>query len=156
MATSKKIIILTAAAATVALLAGCGTQAATSTAPRAPAATVSPAGAAAPTVTRTVPAPVRTRTVVVVPQPQKTVYVPAPAPAAPASALRDIGGGVYAGPTTSTPFALAVVAAWQRDPVPGIKYVYSPVTGQTYAMSYSTPGASAVIATGGNGAYVQF
>lgn len=145
-----KIIL---AAATIALLAGCGTQAATSAAPRAPAATASPA-AAASTVTRTAPAP--TKTVVVVPQPQKTVYVPAPAPAAPVSALRDIGGGVYAGPTTSTPFALAVVAAWQRDPVPGIKYVYSPVTGQTYAMSYSTPGASAVIATGGNGAYVQF
>jgi hypothetical protein len=86
----------------------------------------------------------------------------APAPqaaqAAPATGmdLRDIGGGVYARSATSTAFAQNVVAAWKQDPTAGVKQVYSPVTGQAYAMTYSTMGAGTVVATGGNGAYVQF
>jgi hypothetical protein len=80
---------------------------------------------------------------------------PAQAPVAPpaASSLRDVGYGISAGPNTSDVFALNVASAW--DGIPGIKYVYSPVTGQTYAMHYQIVGNS-VIATGGNGAYVQF
>jgi len=78
--------------------------------------------------------------------------------AAPATGqdLRDIGGGVYAGSATSTAFAQNVVAAWKHDPTAGVKQVYSPVTGQSYAMTYQLVGAGTVIATGGNGAYVQF
>jgi hypothetical protein len=101
-----------------------------------------------------------------VPQPTKTIIVqqPAPkviiqqpaAPAAPvpASSLHNVGNSIWASASTSDAFAWNVVSAW--DGVPGVKYVYSPVTGQTYAMTYQIIGASTVIATGGNGAYVQF
>jgi hypothetical protein len=44
----------------------------------------------------------------------------------------------------------------KKDPTTGVKYVYSPVTGMTYAMTYSTVGGGTVVATGGNGVYVQF
>jgi hypothetical protein len=101
-----------------------------------------------------------------VPQPTKTIIVqqPAPkviiqqpaAPAAPvpASSLHNVGNSIWASASTSDAFAWNVVSAW--DGVPGVKNVYSPVTGQTYAMTYQIVGASTVIATGGNGAYVQF
>ena len=46
------------------------------------------------------------------------------------------------------------MSAWSGTP--GVQYVYSPVTGQTYAVTYQIVGAGTVIATGGNGAYVQF
>ena len=91
------------------------------------------------------------------PAPTKTIIVQAPqAPAAaqPASVLRYVGNGIYAGANTSDAFARNVVAAWTGTP--GVAYVYSPVTGQTYAMTYQIVGAGTVIATGGNGAYVQF
>jgi len=76
------------------------------------------------------------------------------APAAPAQGLRYVGDGIYAGPNTSDAFARNVVSAWTGTP--GVAYVYSPVTGQTYTMTYEVVGAGTVIATGGNGAYVQF
>ena len=76
------------------------------------------------------------------------------APAAPAQGLRYVGDGIYAGPNTSDAFARNVVSAWTGTP--GVAYVYSPVTGQTYTMTCEVVGAGTVIATGGNGAYVQF
>ena len=100
-----------------------------------------------------------------VPQPTKTIIVQQPAPKviiqqpavpaapAPASSLHNVGNSVWASASTSDAFAWNVVSAW--DGVPGVKYVYSPVTGQTYAMTYQLAGGY-VIATGGNGAYVQF
>ena len=91
------------------------------------------------------------------PAPTKTIIIqqpPAPTAAQPASALRYVGNGIYAGPNTSDAFAQNVVSAWSGTP--GVAYVYSPVTGQTYAMTYQIVGAGIVIATGGNGAYVQF
>ena len=59
-----------------------------------------------------------------------------------------------AGPNTSRAFAQNVAADYNG---PGSDYenVYSPVTGQTYGMSYSQSG-SVVYATGGNDASVQF
>jgi hypothetical protein len=102
------------------------------------------------------------------PQPTKTIIVQQPAPKviiqqpaapaapAPASSLHNVGNQVWASAATSDAFAWNVVAAW--DGTPGVKYVYSPVTGQTYAMTYQVigTGVGSVIATGGNGAYVQF
>jgi Domain of unknown function (DUF1942) len=115
-----------------------------------------PAGAArpAPKVTTTAPA--------AAPVPAKTVYVPAPAqPAAPAATgLTNCTGGqyhydtVWAGSGTSCAFALNVAASYPGGP--GVVNVYSPVTGQTYALTYQIVGAGTVIATGGNNAFVQF
>ena len=124
----------------------------------APAKTATPPAAVTPPAPKTtVPAPAPTKTIII----QKPVIVqqpPAPQTVAPATpgGLRELNNGVWAGSSTSNAFALAVVAAWQSDPNPGVKYVYSPVTGQTYAMTYQIVGAGTVIATGGNGAYVQF
>ena len=117
----------------------------------APATAAVPARAAAPAA----PAPAKTARLT--PAPTKTIIIqqpPAPAAAQPASALRYVGNGIYAGPNTSDAFAQNVVSAWSGTP--GVAYVYSPVTGQTYAMTYQIAGAGTVIATGGNGAYVQF
>ena len=124
----------------------------------APARTATPPAAVTPSAPKTtVPAPAPAKTIII----QKPVIVqqpPAPQTVAPATpgGLRELNNGVWAGSSTSNAFALAVVAAWQSDPNPGVKYVYSPVTGQTYAMTYQIVGAGTVIATGGNGAYVQF
>jgi hypothetical protein len=126
---------------------GCGTQTASTSHKAAPQPTVTKIVTEAPKAKAT-PIVVRPKIVVTVPPAQ------APAAPAPASQLRDIGGGIYAGPNTSDAFARNVVAAW--DGVPGVKYVYSPVTGQTYAITYQYLGAGDVVATGGNGAYVQF
>jgi ABC-type Fe3+-hydroxamate transport system substrate-binding protein len=129
-------------------LAGCGTTAA--------AATPSASSAApAPTVTQTVvPAPVPTRTVIVQPAPVQTVYQPAQG----SSALTSCGSsGVYAGSNTSCPFALNVQQAWSASGVTnGTVYAYSPVTGQSYAMSCTEAGAGTIECSGGNNAYVQF
>ena len=117
----------------------------------APAAAAVPARPAAPAA----PAPAKTARPT--PAPTKTITIqqpPAPTAAQPASALRYVGNGIYAGPNTSDAFAQNVVSAWSGTP--GVAYVYSPVTGQTYAMTYQIVGAGTVIATGGNGAYVQF
>jgi hypothetical protein len=120
----------------------------------APAAAAAPARTATPSAAVTPPAP---KTTAPAPAPTKTIIVqapPAPAAAQPASALRYVGNGIYAGANTSDAFAQAVASAWSGTP--GVAYVYSPVTGQTYAMTYQVVGAGTVIATGGNGAYVQF
>jgi hypothetical protein len=83
---------------------------------------------------------------------------PAPAqadPAAPApGSLRPVGGGIFAGPSTSDAFAQNVAASYAG--YPGEQSVYSPVTGQDYWMTYRQTDPSTVTATGGNGAVVQF
>jgi hypothetical protein len=100
------------------------------------------------------PAPQPTQTIIVQEPPKVIIQQPA-APAVPvAPALHYVAPGIYAGSNTSDAFAQNVVTAW--DGIPGLKYVYSPVTGQTYAMTYQIVGAGTVIATGGNNAYVQF
>ena len=101
------------------------------------------------------PAPQPTKTIIVQ-QPAPKVIIQQPAAPAPASSLHNVGNQVWASAATSDAFAWNVVSAW--DGVPGVKYVYSPVTGQTYAMTYQVigTGVGSVIATGGNGAYVQF
>jgi len=103
------------------------------------------------------PAPQPTKTIIVQQPPKIIIQQPAaPAAPAPASSLHNVGNQVWASAATSDAFAWNVVAAW--DGTPGVKYVYSPVTGQTYAMTYQVigTGVGSVIATGGNGAYVQF
>jgi hypothetical protein len=114
-----------------------------------------PAAVTLPAPKTTVPAPAPA---IIIQKPVIVQQPPAPQTVAPATpgGLRELNNGVWAGSSTSNAFALAVVAAWQSDPNPGVKYVYSPVTGQTYAMTYQVVGAGTVIATGGNGAYVQF
>ena len=111
---------------------------------------------AVPTVTVT-PAPAVTRTVA--PVPTRTVYVAPPAPVIPAyipvANGTDCGGGVYAGPDTSCPFALNVAANYTGA---GADYAYSPVTGLDYTM-YCNGGEGAldtVTCTGGDNALVDF
>ena len=121
----------------------------------APAAAARPGAPAAPAPAKTArPTPAPTKTIIIQQKPVVIQQSPAPAAAQPASALRYVGNGIYAGPNTSDAFAQNVVSAWSGTP--GVAYVYSPVTGQTYAMTYQIVGAGTVIATGGNGAYVQF
>jgi len=120
-----------------ALLAGCGQIAS----PAADTSHVSPHT----TITKVVTAP-PTKIVI------KVKPAPAPAPAQPV--MRDIGGGIYANSNTSTAFALNVVHAWDGNP--GVKYVFSPVTGVIYAVNYQIIGAGTVVATTATGAYVQF
>lgn len=123
----------------------------------APARTATPPAAVTPPAPKTtVPAPAPTKTIIIQQKPGIVQAPPAPPAAQPASALRYVGNGIYAGANTSDAFAQAVVSAWSGTP--GVAYVYSPVTGQIYAMTYQIVGAGAgtVIATGGNGAYVQF
>jgi hypothetical protein len=76
---------------------------------------------------------------------------PDAAPAAPA--LTDCGGGVYAGADTSCPFALNVTEGYTG---PGADYAYSPATGLTYTMNCTLEGASTVVCTGADNAYVQW
>jgi hypothetical protein len=125
------------------------------TAPAAAAVPAKPAAPAAPAPAKTArPTPAPTKTIIIQQKPVVIQQPPAPAAAQPASALRYVGNGIYAGPNTSDAFAQNVVSAWSGTP--GVAYVYSPVTGQTYAMTYQIVDAGTVIATGGNGAYVQF
>ncbi len=66
------------------------------------------------------------------------------------------GGGVYAGPNTSCPFALNTRRAY--DEAPGVTTtveVYSPVTNQTYAMSCA-PSGSGIACSGANDASVTW
>lgn len=63
------------------------------------------------------------------------------------------GGGVTAGPNTTCPFAQNVVAAWNQTGG-GTVLVYSPVTGQTYAMSCTS--SAPHVCTGANNASVYF
>ena len=137
-------------------LTACGSQAAPSAAPT-HTVTAAPAFTT-PAPTTAAPAPVAA-----VPAPAKTVYV-APAARAPAAPVfvapaqssgNNCGGGVYAGPNTSCAFAQNVVADYNG---PGADYenVYSPVTGQSYGMSYIMMTGNRVYATGGNNASVNF
>ena len=80
---------------------------------------------------------------------------PAPAAAAPASDLTGCGGGLYAGPSTSCPFAQAVENQYSGDGGPDTETVWSPVTSQYYTMTYTAEG-NWIVATGGNSALVQF
>jgi hypothetical protein len=124
------------------------------------AVAVSEIGHQPPAVVKAVPAPTKT----IIKHKTKIVHEAAPAPAQavpaapvapdPAGSLRDTGNGVYAGPSTSNAFAQNVAADW--DGTPGTQTVYSPVTGQSYPMTYQVQPDGTVIATGGNGAYVQF
>jgi hypothetical protein len=110
-------------------------------------------------------APAPAKTIVVTPPPAKVIInnpAPAQAPAPPAQApaaplpaalLHNVGNQVWASSATSDAFAWNVVSAWDGNP--GVKYVSSPVTGKTYAMTYQISGPY-VIASGGNGAYVQW
>jgi hypothetical protein len=117
---------------------------------QAPAKPVKPVKPAKPAK----PVPQPTKTIIVQQPPKVIIQQPAaPAAPAPASSLHNVGNSIWASASTSDAFAWNVVSAW--DGVPGVKYVYSPVTGQTYAMTYQIAGGY-VIATGGNGAYVQF
>ena len=156
--TTKGVATLVAATA---LFCGMGTVTAVAltghhgTAPAAAAVPARPAAPAAPAPAKTArPTPAPTKTIIIQQKPVVIQQSPAPAAAQPASALRYVGNGIYAGPNTSDAFAQNVVSAWSGTP--GVAYVYSPVTGQTYAMTYQIVGAGTVIATGGNGAYVQF
>jgi len=91
-------------------------------------------------------------------RPKITVTQPPAAPApqtAPAvPTLREVGNsGIFANSNTSDAFALNVASSWNGQP--GTQMVYSPVTGQSYAITYTVVGGT-VTATGGNDAYVQF
>jgi hypothetical protein len=66
----------------------------------------------------------------------------------------DAGGGVYAGPNTSTAFALAVHQAWLDSGKASTVTAYSPVTGKTYTMTQA--GSSPYLFTGGNNASVEW
>ena len=118
------------------------------TTPVAPAAVVikpTPSAPAKTRITKVTPAP--TKTVIVTPAP--TVTVQAPAPSAPqmtnCNGGTDMADSIYAGPDTSCPFALNVAAIYTG---PGVEYAYSPVTGETYAMTCEIVGAGTVECTG--------
>jgi hypothetical protein len=66
---------------------------------------------------------------------------------------RSCGGGLSVGPDTTCPFAEEVRSAYESHG-PGVVAAYSPVTGQTYAMSCSV--GSDVVCTGGENASVYF
>jgi len=80
------------------------------------------------------------------------------APAAPVYSGANCGGGVYAGPNTSCAFAQNVAADYNGaayDVGSDVETVYSPVTGESYSVTY-TESDGVVTATGGNDASVQF
>jgi hypothetical protein len=138
-------------------LTACGSQAASHASPAvthtvtAPAAAPKPSTAAPTTPAPTTPAPAPVKTV-------KVQAPAAPAPAAPVYSGANCGGGVYAGPNTSCAFALNVAADYNGaayDAGPQVETVYSPVTGESYSMTY-TWSDGVVTATGGNDASVQF
>jgi hypothetical protein len=76
-----------------------------------------------------------------------------PAPAAIPAGMRQVMPDVWANGNTSDAFAENIVASYPGSP--GTAMVYSPVTGQTYLITYAWQGAE-VAATGGNNVYVQF
>jgi hypothetical protein len=107
-------------------------------------------------VAATAPAP-KSTTIIKKKVIHKTVIVPAaPAPVAPQSGpmMRSVGNGIFANANTSDAFAVNVADSWNG--YEGTQEVYSPVTGQTYAMTYTMSGPSTVLATGGNNVYVTF
>jgi len=112
-----------------------------------------------PTVTITAkPTPTVTATKTVAPPAPKVIYV---APAAPAySGLSYAGqsayGSVYVNSVTSAPFGILVADAYSGGGGSDYEVVYSPVTGQSYGMTYENVGNETIEATGGSGALVQF
>ena len=152
MRLSKKLIAVPALVLTAGLsLAACGSQSAPAAAP---AVTHTVTAAPAPTTpapTTAAPAPV-----VVVPAPAPVVVQPAPvyvAPAVPAG-FRAVSTGVYANGDTSNALAQNIVTAY-NGPGSDSEYVYSPVTDQSYLMTYTQSG-NWVTATGGVNVAVQF
>ena len=99
------------------------------------------------------PAPAPAKTIIKKIEHKTVVVSPNANAAAPLNNLRQVSPGVYANQNTSDAFAEAVTAAYNGSPV---QDVYSPVTGQTYTMTYAPQPDGTVIATGGNNAYVQF
>jgi hypothetical protein len=80
------------------------------------------------------------------PAPASGSSSPAPAPSTPAST--DCGGGLFAGPATSCPFAMNVQTAWQNTPgESNTVTAYSPVTGQSYTESCG-PSGTGIMCTG--------
>ena len=154
MKLDKKFIAIPALALTAGLsLSACGSAKAPAAAPAVTHTVTAPAAAPRPTTpapTTAAPAPV-----VVVPTPAETVYVAPPPPAGPANTGGNCGNGVNAGANTSCAFAQNVAADYNG---PGADYenVYSPVTGQSYGMSYIMMTGNRVSATGGNNASVWF
>jgi hypothetical protein len=66
------------------------------------------------------------------------------------------GGGLYAGPDTSCPFAENVYQAWEEAPGDAATVTaYSPVTDQTYTMNCAPAGAG-ITCSGGNNASVTW
>jgi hypothetical protein len=66
------------------------------------------------------------------------------------------GGGLFAGPTTSCPFAENVQQAYNQAPGSvAIVQAFSPVTGQTYSMSCA-PAGSGITCSGANNASVSW
>jgi hypothetical protein len=66
------------------------------------------------------------------------------------------GGGLYAGPNTSCPFAANVRDAYNSAPgASATVRVYSPVTDETYTMS-CTPAGDGITCSGGNNASVSW
>jgi hypothetical protein len=77
-------------------------------------------------------------------------------PANPYANGRSCGGGLFAGPNTSCPFAENVRRAYFQAPGSTVSVrAYSPATGQTYTM-YCAPSGSGVTCAGGNNASVTF
>ena len=77
-------------------------------------------------------------------------------PANPLQNGRSCGGGLYAGPNTTCPFAQNVRDAYNEAPgATATVEVYSPVTGQTYTMDCA-PSGTGVTCSGGNNASVSF
>jgi hypothetical protein len=138
-------------------LTACGSAKAPAAAPVVTHTVTAPAAAPKPTT----PAPTTPAPTTPAPAPVKTVYVKAPAaraPAAPVYSGANCGGGVYAGPNTSCAFAQNVAADYNGaayDVGSDVETVYSPVTGESYSVTY-TESDGVVTATGGNDASVQF
>jgi hypothetical protein len=85
-----------------------------------------------------------------------TTQAAAPQAAGPAVPVgyTDAGDGVYAGPNTSTAFALAVHQAWLDSGKAATVVAYSSVTHQSYTMTQT--GSSPYVFQGGNNASVKF
>ena len=159
MKLNKLIAIPAIALAAGISLAACGCSGTPRPLPSTHTVTATPKAPAPTTPAPTAPAPTtKAAAPPVVPKPGPTVYVPepAPAPVGPVYSGSNCGGGVYAGPNTSCAFALNVANGYSsQGPRPYARYVYSPVTGQSYWMTYNESNG-VITATGGNDASVQF
>lgn len=80
------------------------------------------------------------------PAPSSPPSATVPAPSTPAST--DCGGGLFAGPDTSCPFAMNVQTAWINTPgESNMVTAYSPVTGRSYTESCG-PSGTGIMCTG--------